>query len=238
MKGTFLILFSFLVVSSVSGQWNNAGSYLNTNDQYIRVFGTTGVNAQLDISVNDPRAGFNLKTKGTGTNSDDYYTFQLRSDFGDVVQSVRDVSASQWNEMFVFDYVNNVINMGDNSLTKIDKVAIGLGSKVPVEALEINGSMLSEEVKVVQDVADYVFDDNYSFLSLEELEKFIDENHHLPNVISQKEVEQNDGQLSLGDFSVSLLEKIEELTLHLIDLNKRVKQLEQENAALKEKIEK
>ncbi len=128
-------------------------------------------------------------------------------------------------------------NDGSQQLTYmriLDNGNVGIGTINPTSRLAVNGKILCEEAQVVQDVADYVFEDSYELLSIEELEAFIEDNGHLPNVISQKEVENNEGKLELGDFSVSLLEKIEELTLHVIELNKRVKTLEAENAALKQ----
>jgi len=71
---------------------------------------------------------------------------------------------------------------------------------------------------------DYVFDKEYSLMTLPEMENFINVNKHLPNVPSSKEVEK-DG-ISLGKMDATLLQKVEELTLYVIDLKK-------ENDALK-----
>ncbi len=72
---------------------------------------------------------------------------------------------------------------------------------------------------------DYVFDKNYYLMPLSEVEEFIEENGHLPNVPSQEEAEA-EGQ-SLGEMNKVLLEKIEELTLHLIEQQKQIEELKQ-----------
>ena len=231
IKGIFTVVFC-LCVGFVFGQWTDNGNIASTDHQ-VFINGTNPSSDQISVDVTNARAGFKLKADGNGTNTDDFFVFSMRNDLGDVVTSVRDASEQTWNEMMKFKYLDKSVEFSNNSVTNVQKLAIGLGTKIPTEALEVKGQVLSQEVKVVQNVADYVFEEGYEYLSLEELEKFINKNNHLPNVISQKEVEANNGELKLGDFSVSLLEKIEELTLHVINMNKRLKQLEAENAELK-----
>lgn len=79
---------------------------------------------------------------------------------------------------------------------------------------------------------DYVFADDYDLRSIEEFEAFIKENKHLPGVKSDAEVKE-DGEVDLLGLSFSLLEKVEELSLYVIDLNKQVKALKEENKGLK-----
>jgi len=71
---------------------------------------------------------------------------------------------------------------------------------------------------------DYVFVDNYDLRPLHEVESFIKENNHLPGIIPQKEALENG--VNVGDIQVKLLEKIEELTLYIIEQDKRIKELE------------
>ncbi|MCB0810418.1 MAG: hypothetical protein KDB96_14165, partial [Flavobacteriales bacterium] len=67
---------------------------------------------------------------------------------------------------------------------------------------------------------DYVFEPDYDLMTLEEVEAYIKKNGHLPNVPSAREVEENG--LGLGEMNKILLEKVEELTLHLIEQQKRL----------------
>jgi hypothetical protein len=87
-------------------------------------------------------------------------------------------------------------------------------------ALSVNGKVACEEV-LVEDLAswpDYVFADDYSLMSLEELEQSIQKNKHLPGIPSAAEIEEKG--LMLGDMQRKLLEKIEELTLYTIEQGK------------------
>lgn len=99
--------------------------------------------------------------------------------------------------------------------------------------LAVAGKTITEEVvvKLQGSWPDYVFDKHYKLPSLPELEQFVLENEHLPEVPTSEEVDQ-DG-LSLGSMNAILLKKVEELTLHLIDQNKRVQLLEAEVKMLK-----
>lgn len=89
-----------------------------------------------------------------------------------------------------------------------------------------DGSVRAREIIVNNDTQwpDYVFSPTYNLRSLDELELFIQKNGHLPNVPSAKTVEA-EGQ-SLGEMNKILMEKVEELTLYLIQQDERIKQLE------------
>jgi len=102
--------------------------------------------------------------------------------------------------------------------------------------LAINGYAIAEEVQVVTraDWPDYVFAEDYELMPLTELEQEIETLGHLPGVPSAEEVEENGH--ALGRMDAILLEKIEELTLHLIDINKEVKTLREENNSLKNEV--
>lgn len=93
--------------------------------------------------------------------------------------------------------------------------------------LDNSGLLRAREIKVDADVwPDYVFDDNYKLMSLNEIETFIEQNGHLPNVPSASEVEK-EGQ-NLGEMNKILLEKIEELTLLMIAQQKEIDQLKEQ----------
>lgn len=72
--------------------------------------------------------------------------------------------------------------------------------------------------------ADYVFEEDYELMGLSELESYIKENKHLPKVPSEQEVLKNG--VNIGDMDVLLLEKVEELTLYIIELEKKVQSLQ------------
>jgi hypothetical protein len=99
--------------------------------------------------------------------------------------------------------------------------------------LSVNGAVRATKVKVYNTWADYVFNKEYNLHSLNELEKYIKENGHLPNVPSAKEIEQKG--IDLGDMSRIQQEKIEELTLYLIQQNKEIQELKAQMKVLLEK---
>ncbi|MEL6970951.1 MAG: hypothetical protein AAFO02_12355, partial [Bacteroidota bacterium] len=127
------------------------------------------------------------------------------------------------------------------SVNRNGQVAIGTeetpitldGGETDISAyrLFVEGGILTKEVRVRELWADYVFEADYDLLSLTQVEEFIDENGHLPNTPSAEQVEAQG--LDLGAATVNQQEKIEELYLHLITLNKRLEKLEAENAKLK-----
>lgn len=86
--------------------------------------------------------------------------------------------------------------------------------------LAVAGKVIAEEVKVELQTnwPDYVFEENYDLPSLEETENYIKENGHLQNIPSAEEVAEEG--ISLGEMNASMLRKIEELWLHVIDLKK------------------
>lgn len=113
---------------------------------------------------------------------------------------------------------------------------VGIGITNPTEKLTVDGKIRSEEVKVeIVNGADHVFQDNYKLQKLDELEAFIKENKHLPEIPSEKEMLEN--SLEVGEFQIKLLQKIEELTLYIIDQNKLLQEAMQKNEKLEKRIE-
>lgn len=106
--------------------------------------------------------------------------------------------------------------------------------------LLVRKGILTEKIKVATmtstDWADYVFENDYKVMPLEDVEAFVKENKHLPNVPTTTEMIANGNDLMKTD--AKLLEKIEELTLYMIELNKQVKDLKKENEELKKQINK
>lgn len=94
--------------------------------------------------------------------------------------------------------------------------------------LAVNGSMIAESVKVKLSAnwPDFVFRPDYRLRSLNETEQFIAKNGHLPEIPSAKEVEENG--INVGEMNSKLLQKIEELTLHLINQNKEIELLKKQ----------
>ncbi|MCO6497670.1 MAG: hypothetical protein J5I50_08415 [Chitinophagaceae bacterium] len=109
------------------------------------------------------------------------------------------------------------------SMMIADNGNVGIGTGNPTYKLSVNGNVRSKEVVVESNWADYVFENDYKLLSLNEVEQFIKQNNHLPGIPTAKEVQKNG--LSVGDIQSKMMEKIEELTLYVIELQKQIDQL-------------
>jgi hypothetical protein len=102
--------------------------------------------------------------------------------------------------------------------------------------LAVNGNAVFVKVvvKQKQNWPDYVFANNYDLRPLSEVEQYIQQNHHLPEVPSAEEVKK-DG-LDLGNNQAALLKKIEELTLYVIEQNKKLAEQQLKTEALQQRV--
>ncbi len=95
-------------------------------------------------------------------------------------------------------------------------------------ALSVDGKILAEEINVQSvPASDYVFESDYNLRSINEIEIYINENKHLPDIPSAKEFEENG--IGLGEMDNMLLRKVEELTLYVIELKKENEELKQQS---------
>jgi len=102
--------------------------------------------------------------------------------------------------------------------------------------LAVGGSIVATEVDVLTvPASDYVFEPGYKLKSLSETESYVKENKHLPDVPSASEFKEKG--CHVGQMQDILLRKVEELTLLMIEQNKSIETLKQENSALKAKVE-
>lgn len=134
-----------------------------------------------------------------------------------------------------------VVNNGSNDMFRVLKngeTFIGIKKVQTSNAhanaiLQVAGKISCQELVVLDPVkwADFVFEKNYSLTPLNEVEKYYNENKHLKDVPSAKDVKENG--INSAEMDAILLQKIEELTLYTVDLNKQVQELKKENAELK-----
>ncbi len=198
---------------------------------------------RMGIGYNGPIYGRTMNIGGTGVN---FYTPNEVA-FGGAIFPT-DTSLIIWSNSGVNNYVSIQPSWGNT----------GIGTYTPNAKLHLNGAMLiggnsdriatgyslsvagkiiSEEVKVQLKASwpDYVFAENYKLMPIEDLEKAIRQKKHLPNIPSAADVTADKG-IELGDMNRRLLEKVEELTLYIIDINNQNKVLQQANKKLEERV--
>ena len=126
--------------------------------------------------------------------------------------------------------------IGNDRMTIHDTGEVGIGTiSTGSHKLAVEGSIGAREVKVqASGWSDFVFEKDYDLKSLEEVESHIAENGHLPEIPSQADVEENG--INLGEMDAKLLQKIEELTLYLIEQNKQNKVLQNRIEQLEKKL--
>ncbi len=109
---------------------------------------------------------------------------------------------------------------------------VGIGTSSPQYKLDVNGFARADEIIVKAKTADFVFEDDYKLRDLTEVEGFIENNKHLPDVPSAAEMEKEG--VGMAQMNQLLLQKVEELTLYLIEQNKELKK---QGALLKQQQE-
>ncbi len=143
--------------------------------------------------------------------------------------------SSSTGNLFMQDNLFKIQRGGQSNQLVLDNSGnVGIGTTSLSHKLSVNGTIRSKEVIVETGWSDFVFEDGYDLRSLDEVEDHIEEHGHLPDVPSASVVE-SEG-LSVGEVQKIMMQKIEELTLYVIDLDKEVRDLKAENSALKEMI--
>jgi hypothetical protein len=115
------------------------------------------------------------------------------------------------------------ISVGNNSnILNINASTISFSGddKTVIESDQIKTGKI---VLSVGSFPDYVFDADYNLMPLNKVDEFIKENKHLPNMPSEKEIVTNG--MSVGEINVKLVEKIEELTLYILQQEKKINRL-------------
>lgn len=107
-----------------------------------------------------------------------------------------------------------------------DNVSISIGTTASSALLTVDGTIHAQEliVKIDTEVPDYVFNKDYKLRSLQEVNEFIKTNKHLPEIPSAEETESEN--IQLAEMNMLLLKKVEELTLYVIQNEKKLKELE------------
>jgi len=125
------------------------------------------------------------------------------------------------------DFTQTIISATDGS------GRLGIGTLTPQAKLDVRGKIIADEVEVkVNKGADFVFSSDYDLRPLSDVESFVRENKHLPDIPSEKEMIESG--VNINEMQIKLLQKIEELTLYVIEQQKEIKSLKQEIIELKQ----
>ncbi|MBI9056023.1 MAG: hypothetical protein JEY96_19535 [Bacteroidales bacterium] len=174
-------------------------------------------------------------------------TLRLKNSNSNLIAPTFQIANAAGNQYLWMNYNNgdgnahigiNTVNSGNvEILSLLHNGSAGIGTtETGTHKLAVEGTIGAREIIVEAGVwSDYVFNKDYELKNLEEVENFIEENNHLPDIPSEKEVLENG--IELGKMDAKLLQKVEELTLYMIEMNKRMNSLEIENSELKKKIE-
>jgi len=186
------------------------------------------VRANAKVGINTTNEDALLNIKGLG-DDDETFSFIVKNSEDNNLFSIRDdgnVGIGFINKQQKLA-VNGKVRIGENEVS--DQSAY-----YDDYMLSVDGIIITEKVVVsTTDWADNVFEPDYKLLKIKELENIIKELGHLPNIPSKNEVLKNG--VDLGEMNKILLQKIEELTLYIIEMNKEIEKLKSEKEKENEK---
>ncbi|WP_428231954.1 hypothetical protein [Flavobacterium sp.] len=187
---------------------SNSNTIINSQSHFVISTGSTLSNSSVGSitwampNVTSANKGLAYLGVVTGANS------TATNPSSSIVFATRNTSEDNWKANMILSDTGN----------------LGIGTLTPTSKLTVAGNITSREVKVTVDAgADFVFENDYNLPSLEYVDQFIKENKHLPEIASAKEMKQ-DG-INLSEMNIKLLQKIEEMTLYMIEMKKEIESL-------------
>ena len=197
------------------------------NGQGIRI-GKLGDAGNFTVPLNSLSSQLNIDFTGFRDNTPDQIGARISALRFNCYQS--NVSAVQKTGLAF--YTNPFgVNSGTTDLSERMRITpegfIGIGTNAPMNLLDVKGTIHAQQVLVdMNNWSDFVFDKKYTLISLKEVNTFIEVNGHLPNIPSEGEIREKG--VNVTDMQAKLLQKIEELTLYVIDQDKIIEKLQKQ----------
>jgi hypothetical protein len=224
VRGSSLIRNN-LTVENDFNLWGNAhitGNHIVDGKLGI---GTANPTQKLEINHNDPTGGILINKVSSDASKKSEIKFNKNG--GQVAVIGCDIDNNGKNTFFIWQNNSLPTPFIINAIGKV-----GIGGVYPPETttapykLYVEGGIATREIKVttVNPFPDYVFNESYPLISIQELDLFVKKHKHLPGIASAKEVDQNDG-FELGEMQRKMLEKLEEQTLYIIALQQQIDEL-------------
>ena len=225
-------------ISYFNGGEVGIGTATPQTELHVAGLGRTGIRVGGPASSGGAIADLEFRpSDGQGVGGSNFWIWSFRTDSwsstpGDFVLYSHD--GTGYTSPIIVQPDGDVALVSGNNAARNGNV--GIGTTSPDAKLAVNGNIHAKEVKVdLIGWPDYVFEEAYDLPSLEEVQEHIVKNGHLINMPSAKVVEENG--LRLGEMDKLLLEKIEELTLYVIELKNENKAQQQLIEELKTKIQ-
>lgn len=224
-------MFSQEIEAKLSGNTSSQGFSVkdNLNTTLLRVtgqgfVGIGTINPLMKLQVN---GSLGWGTTNAVLRTDQGASIELRGD-GTPYIDFSNNSVSDYNVRLILNQ-NNILEIDGD---------VGIGTPTTNGyKLAVAGNVVAEEivVKLKGNWPDYVFNEKYEKLEIKELENYISENGHLPKIPDAEKVRKEG--INISEIQAKLLEKIEELTLYLIEQDKKIEKLENDYELLKKKID-
>ncbi len=240
----------YLILGGNPNGYGNHNVYINRYTSNANVI-MTASSGKVGIGIDDPKEKLHIAgaVRGTGTAGQ----LMIRTDSGYVYVGPTTKTTMNFNtnlSRYVFDKPifnsSGAFSANNSNLTLQTNFSprltilrnngyVGIGTTNPTYHLDVNGTIRANEIIVNSASADFVFAEDYNLRSLSEVQQFIQEHKHLPEIQSAEQMEKNG--VSVNELQIQLLQKIEELTLYLIQQQQVLSQQEQTIQELQRQIE-